>query len=796
MPIQTKTKSIQLTTSLLVCDECKYMKHWFMMLLLLSLITNTYAKPTAADSITADKITVYKTIDDVKLSLHIFNPAGHEETDHVPVIVFFFGGGWSGGTPIQFYEQSRYFAEQGIVAISAEYRVKTLHNTSPFESVKDAKSAIRWVRQHAKELGINPDKIVASGGSAGGHLAACTDLIVGYEEDGEDVTVSSKPNAMVLYNPVLDTTEKGYGLAKVGKKRKTDISPNHHIAPGIVPTIVFHGTADSTVPIENAARFDYLMKEAGNKSTLKAYKDEGHGFFNGPYFRGERADKVVYKDILEKSFDFVVSTLKDKVKAANVFSDHMVLQREMPVPVWGTASPGQNITIEFAGQKEETITDENGQWQIQLEALEVSATGRDLIISGDEQTIFSDVLVGEVWICSGQSNMQMSYAGIPDIAALADKAKHIRSFEVKRIVSLKEEDEVMGKWTTELPQSAVAFSFAYFLEAASDIPVGIIHASWGSSSLEAWMPRDMTAQFDDFNTIMKEFDADTKTQNRIEEILEKGDERTNPEDIFLRRQPNILYNAMIKPLAPFAVRGLVWYQGERNTRYLSGMPAYNCDTWFHRVAGMKEYGPMLKAWISRYREEWEKDDMHFMAIMLPGFGKGTLKNPDIDPLDPSAESWAWFRESQLKALELPHTSIINTIDLGDVLDIHPKDKLPIGQRLALEAANKTLGLDVISEGPMMHQVNVRKRKLVVQFTNADGLKTTDGKAPSGFWLADDNMQWKPAKTKIKKGRIILKSKDIKRPLYVRYAFSGKPDVNLVNGAGLPAYPFRTDTSAN
>ena len=766
---------------------------WLTMIFLLSVFSIAHTTSIQADTIVPDTITVYKTNDDINLSLHIFNPSGHEATHYVPVIVFFFGGGWTGGTPTQFYEQSRYFAGKGIVAISAEYRVKNVHGTTPFESVKDAKSAIRWVRQHAAALGIDPHKIIASGGSAGGHVAACTGLIDGFEDVGENLSISSQPNAMVLYNPVLDTTEKGYGLAKVGEKEKTTISPNHHIAPGIVPTIVFHGTADTTVPFENAERFDGLMKQAGNDSTLEAYEGKGHGFFNGPYFRGERADKMIYTDILEKSYAFVVSTLKDKLRVANVFSNHMVLQQDMSVPVWGTASPGQKLTVRFAGQEKQTRVDENGQWRIQLDPLKASAIGKDLIISADEQIVLSDVLVGEVWICSGQSNMQMSYASIPDIAALVNKANHIRSFEVKRLVSLKEEDEVMGKWSTEVPQSAVGFSFAYFLERAGDVPVGIIHASWGSSSLEAWMPRDMTTEFQDFNTIMQTFDADTETQKRIKDILAKGDARTTPEDIFLRRQPNILYNAMIKPLAPFAVRGLVWYQGERNTRYLSGLPVFDEDRWYHQVAGMQDYGPMLQAWIKRYRKEWNKQDMHFMVVMLPGYGKGTLKNPDIDPLDPSAESWAWFRESQLKALELAHTSVINTVDLGDVDDIHPKDKRPIGQRLALEAAHKTLGLPIASEGPMLKHVDIRRRTLKLTFTNAEGLKTTDGKAPTSFWLADDNMVWKVAKTKIKKGQIILKSKDIKRPLYVRYAFAGKPEVNLVNAAGLPVYPFRTDT---
>jgi len=205
---------------------------------------------------------------------------------------------------------------------------------------------------------------------------------------------------------------------------------------------------------------------------------------------------------------------------------------------------------------------------------------------------------------------------------------------------------------------------------------------------------------------MKEFDADIATQNRISQILTSPDGWSRQEDIFLRRQPNILYNAVMKPLAPYASRGLVWYQGERNTRYLSGMPEVTKENWFHRVAGMKEYGEILSQWMMRYRREWENDQMNFMVVMLPGYGKGTVNKPDIDPEDPAAHSWAWMRESQLKVLDLPNTAVANTIDLGEVKNVHPKDRLPIGQRLALLAAKNTLEHDILAEGPRMDRVEV------------------------------------------------------------------------------------------
>jgi acetyl esterase len=233
----------------------------------------------------------YKNTAQGKLVMDVFIPPNHQVTDKSPVIIFFFGGGWVSGLPDQFYQQARYFSENGMVAISADYRTFNKHKTTPFECVSDAKSAIRWVRQHAGELGINTQKIIASGGSAGGHIAACSGILEGYESEGENLTISSVPNAMILFNPVIDTGEKGYGIAKVGLEHKADISPVAHIKPGIPPTIIFHGTADKTVPFENVERFTRLMKEAGNTCELKSFPGKDHGFFNGSFFRPKQSDE-------------------------------------------------------------------------------------------------------------------------------------------------------------------------------------------------------------------------------------------------------------------------------------------------------------------------------------------------------------------------------------------------------------------------------------------------------------------------------------------------------------------------
>ena len=230
------------------------------------------AKPTGRPE-------VYKTVGDASLRLFVHEPAGHKASDKRPAIVFFFGGGWMGGSVGQFQHHSAYLASRGMVAITAEYRVKRAHGVEPFECLADAKSAMRWVRANAAKLGIDPDRIAAGGGSAGGHLAAGTAFVDGFESASDDKSISPRPNALVLFNPVIDTTKKGYGASRLGDKAR-DFSPVHHVKAGAPPAIVFHGTADKTVPFENVERFRDRMKKAGSRCELVAFEGEGHGFFN------------------------------------------------------------------------------------------------------------------------------------------------------------------------------------------------------------------------------------------------------------------------------------------------------------------------------------------------------------------------------------------------------------------------------------------------------------------------------------------------------------------------------------
>lgn len=225
-----------------------------------------------------DFVPGYKIVDNDTLNVRIFNPPGWRPGDKRPAIVFFYGGGWNNAHPMQFYPHSQYLASRGMVAICADYRTKSTHNTTPIECVQDGKSAIRWVRRHAKELGIDPDKLVAGGGSAGAHVAAATATLRGFNEIGEDTTISTKPNALVLFNPVIDTGPDGYGYSRV-KEYWQDFSPMHHIDQDTPPSIILLGTDDHVVPVATAEKFKASMEKAGGRCDLILYEGFGHGFY-------------------------------------------------------------------------------------------------------------------------------------------------------------------------------------------------------------------------------------------------------------------------------------------------------------------------------------------------------------------------------------------------------------------------------------------------------------------------------------------------------------------------------------
>ncbi|PXA04688.1 peptidase S9 [Coraliomargarita sinensis] len=272
------------------------MKRILLYLSLISPILSSHALET--EGFQPDESFVYKTVGETKLKLHVFYPENHNPSGQRPAIVFFFGGGWVSGSPSQFYPHCEYLASRGMVAMSAEYRVRSRHQTTPQECVKDGKSAVRWIKQHADKLGVDPERVLAGGGSAGGHVAAATGTVEGFEEEGEELAVSSRPEALLLFNPVYDNGPNGCGHERV-KDYWEAISPMHNISEGTPPTLVFFGTRDKLVPVATAKAYQERMEALGLRSDLHLYQDEPHGFFNH--------GRKYHDDTIQKMDQFLVS---------------------------------------------------------------------------------------------------------------------------------------------------------------------------------------------------------------------------------------------------------------------------------------------------------------------------------------------------------------------------------------------------------------------------------------------------------------------------------------------------------
>lgn len=476
-------------------------------------------------------------------------------------------------------------------------------------------------------------------------------------------------------------------------------------------------------------------------------------------------------------------SLNAEIKLASLFKDSAILQRDMKVPVWGWAKTGSKISVTINGKSANGATDDKGAWRVDLPELKAGGPFEMKISDGSETIILKDVLVGEVWICSGQSNMDMGHGGIPEYKPIVAESTKlpIRSFMVEKYVAFDKQSTLNGKWEKKICNSAVGASFAYHLQKALNVPVGIIQTSWGSSSLEGWMPIEFTGKLPHFKKIMVDFEK--KDRQKVTDLLKDCRNKTGKitwerkDNIYMRTRPNILYNAMMHPLIPYACRGVAWYQGEANAG---------------RLESMLQYKESLQTWLKYLRQSWGKEDFQLMPVMLPRFGRVIKGGSSKEADHPGALTWAYMRESMIGITEMPGTGIANTIDLGMIKNIHPKDKMPIGYRLTQIALKNVHGKDVLPQGPTYKTMNISGNKAVLSFEHSQGLKTKDGKAPSSFWIAGEDKKWSKATAKIVDDKIELSSSDVAKPVAVRYAFTAFPEVNLLNKADLPALPFRTD----
>ena len=499
-------------------------------------------------------------------------------------------------------------------------------------------------------------------------------------------------------------------------------------------------------------------------------------------------------------FVFVISALaaRAEVRLHNLFTDHMVLQQGTSVPVWGWADDGERVTVEFRDQKVSTTT-KNGKWMVKLKnlkpgpaaTLKVFSTHAGKNDARDRHTTIqiNDVLVGEVWIASGQSNMEWplksSFEAANDIASSANA--NIRLFTVPKLKLAAPTNNVNARWEECGPKSvpgfsAVAYYFARDLQKALGVPIGIIHTSWGGSPVEVWIREDVMAGdkeykrdiLDAFEPQHRKFTNDL-AQWKIRSAAAKKAGDTN----FTARAPSIwvpaeLYNGMIANIVPYAVQGAIWYQGESNAG----------RAWQYR----RLFADMIKNW----RSDWGRD-FTFLEVQLAPWDKGKKRSIEQITASPTNSDWAELREAQLLATKkLKKVGMAVITDVGDKDDIHPTKKQPVGARLALLARKIAYGEKIVADGPTYRSVKFKDGQAILSFENVDGGLEAHGGTLTGFAVAGTDQQFHWANATIEGDKVVVSSAAVPKPASVRYGWSDFPVVNLFNKEGLPATPFRTD----
>lgn len=479
---------------------------------------------------------------------------------------------------------------------------------------------------------------------------------------------------------------------------------------------------------------------------------------------------------------FCTSVSLGDVKLSAMFSDHMVLQQGMPVPVWGWAKPGEQVTVKFGEQSAAATADDAGKWQVKLQPLQAGGP-HELTVSGNNAITLNDVLVGEVWVCSGQSNMEFAVAGAKNAQQEIQDANYgqIRLYTVPRTIAAKPLSDTHGSWAVCRPMttggfSAVGYFFGRDLYKTLNVPIGLIHTSWGGTPAEAWTARPMLEDDPDLTPILDRWQHQVDTfKQRVKELADQIDKSGNIEDGTPLPQdprgnpwrPAGLFNGMIAPVTPFAIRGATWYQGESNADR-----AY-------------QYRKLLPAMIKSWRSNWDEGDFPFLIVSLANFTP--------PPAEPGESDWAELREAQAMTAAQPHNGLAVTIDVGDAADIHPKDKQTVGARLALTAEATVYGRRVEYSGPWYDSMKVDGDQIVLTFKHADGgLEARGSEALKGFAIAGEDRKWRWADARIQGDTVVVRCSEVPHPVAVRYAWANNPPCNLYNSAGLPAVPFRTD----
>lgn len=492
-----------------------------------------------------------------------------------------------------------------------------------------------------------------------------------------------------------------------------------------------------------------------------------------------------------------------ELKLPAMFSDSMVLQRDQPVKVWGWATGGARVLVSFADQKLSTTADAEGRWAVELSALDAGGP-HSLVIGGDGTSVtIEDVYVGEVWLCSGQSNMAMTVSRAKDFkkeSASADYPK-IRMFKVASGHSVEPKEECSGNWSVCSPDtvggfSATAYFFGRRLHKELNVPIGLINSSVGGTSVESWTSMSAQSAVPSIKPRLDAWKADdaafdeAKASTRYEKALATWKEKLAASKAYGKRAPKKpslatrprgdrnypanLFNGKIAPLVGYTIKGAIWYQGENSS-----------GRGFSHL-----YGDQLSTLIKDWRERWGQGNFPFGWVQLPNF-----RSPQVEPAETSG--WVLVQEGMLKTLSLPHTGMAVTIDVGEEKDIHPKNKQAVGHRMAQWAladvypANKASQKGLIPMGPIYRGSRINGSEVVIEFDHADGLRSK-GDAVTGFAIAGADKVFVHAEARIDGDKVIVSSEKVGQPISVRYAWAANPVFSLYNSVDIPASPFRTD----
>ncbi|MDA0348383.1 MAG: sialate O-acetylesterase [Verrucomicrobia bacterium] len=484
------------------------------------------------------------------------------------------------------------------------------------------------------------------------------------------------------------------------------------------------------------------------------------------------------------------SLLQAEVSLPSIFSDHMVLQRNRENPVWGWAKPGEEIEVEINGQSHSTKADAKGNWKVNLKPMPAGGPHKLEIEGEDNEFYYDDILVGEVWICSGQSNMAWTVANSynAEVELLTANHPNIRLISVPQVGTQEAQKNFKGQWevcTADVLEnfSAVGYFFGRNLHQALDVPIGLIDNAWGGSAADAWIRRDVLEKDGRFDKMMawwKDYEAkqdEANTMTKFEKELaawrnngRQGQQPQRPRGLMDGNQrPANIYNGVLHPTIGYGIRGAIWYQGESNAGR-----AY-------------QYRDLFPLMIQHWRDEWNQGDFPFYYVQLADFRE--------EEADPGDTDWAELREAQTMTMDrLSNVGEAVIIDVGEGRDIHPRDKQTVANRLSRWALANDYGFDILYKSPTYQSMETKGNKILLTFDSVgQGLYSFDTREPQGFAIAgaDKKFVWAKA-TIVGTNQVEVWSDEVSKPVAVRYAWANNPVCTMYSREGLPMTPFRTD----